>query len=216
MTDVFAEVDEEVRQDQLQKLAKKWGPPILGAVVVAVAAYGGWIYWKAEQLKARVQAGDAFAAALAKAGKETPAAALGALALVAERHEGGYRSLALLQAAALQAEQGKRDEAVALFERVAADAGADPLLRSLGTLLSVMHQADSGEPAQLAAKLAPLQDDKAPWRYSARELAAVLALRANDRARATTLYKQLADDLTAPAGLRARAAEMTAALATPR
>ena len=142
MTDVFAEVDEEVRQDQLQKLAKKWGPPILGAVVLAVAAYGGWLYWKAEQLKARVEASDAFAAALAKSSKETPAAALAALAQVAERYEGGYRTLALLQSAALQAEQGKREEAVALYERVSADAAADPLLRSLGTLLSVMHQAD--------------------------------------------------------------------------
>ena len=68
---LFREVDEEVRQEQFQKLWKRYGNAIIAlcfVVVAAVAAFKGWQYWQARQAEA---AADAFftAGTLATDGK---------------------------------------------------------------------------------------------------------------------------------------------------
>ena len=42
---LLREVDEAVRQDQLGNVVKRYGWPIAGAVTLALAAFGGWLYW---------------------------------------------------------------------------------------------------------------------------------------------------------------------------
>ncbi|CCC98577.1 hypothetical protein [Azospirillum baldaniorum] len=117
-------------------------------------------------------------------------------------------ALAQLNAAALLAREGKTAEAVAVYDTLSNNAGAAAVYRELAALLSVMHQLDSGDPAQLQARLQPLTADANPWRFSAREMSAVLAARAGDKERARTLFQQLADDSQAPAGVRSRAADL--------
>ena len=68
----------------------------------------------------------------------------------------GYRTLARLREAALKADAGDLPGALALWDQVAADASADPLLRDLASLLWAEHQIDSGDPALLEARLKAL------------------------------------------------------------
>ena len=65
----------------------------------------------------------------------------------------GYATLARLREAALKADAGDLPGAAALWDRVAGDASADPLLRDLASLLWAQHQIDSGDPALLEARL---------------------------------------------------------------
>ena len=86
------------------------------------------------------------------------------------------------------------------------------IYRDLALIMSVMHDLDIGDPAQLSASLTGLMAADNPWRHSAKELTALAAQKAGDKSKAGKLYKELADDATAPSGIRARAAEMSAIL----
>ncbi len=92
------------------------------------------------------------------------------------------------------------------------DGGIDELYAGLAGLYYVLNRIDTGDPAALAERLAPLSDAESPWRFSAREFSALLAIRQGDPDKAVEIYTQLADDAQTPTGARARAAEMLRAL----
>lgn len=211
MADIFKEVDEELRRDHAAKVWKKYGHYVIGAavaVVLATAGYQAWTWWDLEQ---RTKLSRSYAAAvdLFEQGKtEDAAAAFGELAA----DGGGYGTLAAFNKARLAAEAGDTAAAVEIWDRLAASRSVDPAFRGVATVLSVMHQSDSGDPADLETRLAPLTAEDNGFRPVALELTAILALRQGDRARAREIYTQLADDRTAPVGLRGRASQMLAAL----
>ena len=64
MTDIFKEVDEDLRREQFRKLWDRFGPYVIGLailIVVATAGIRGWDYWQEKQAQAT---GDRFLAAL--------------------------------------------------------------------------------------------------------------------------------------------------------
>jgi len=212
MADIFQEIEEDLRRERVEKLWKKYGSYVVGValgVVLTVAAYVGWQKY-AEQR--RLADGERFATALEQIRPGTEAVAADALSLVARESGAGYAVLARLREAALRAEAGETEGAIAIYDALAADDGVDALFRELALLLSVMHQMDDGDAAGLIDRLAPLTEADNPWRHSALEISGVLAFRSGDRGRAREVFTRLSDDATTPQGLRARAAEMLAIL----
>ena len=49
------EVDEEVRKEQALQFWERWGKWIAIAVVLGLAAFGGWLYWSTQQVAAAEQ-----------------------------------------------------------------------------------------------------------------------------------------------------------------
>ena len=209
---LFREVDEDVRRDRFEALWKRYGRHAFAAVTLIVVVAVGVVLWLQFQERQRLAAGGQFAAAAQLAADGEPELALDEFAALADSGGRGYRLLARLRQAALLVELGDIEDAVALYDEIAADGGVDRVYQDLATLLAVMHQVDDGDPAALIARLAPMSADGNPWHFSARELTAVLAMRAGDTARARELFTDLAGDLEAPASLRARASELLAAL----
>src|SRR5258708_37882091 len=77
VSDIFTEVDEEVRREQLKKLWERYGNYVVAAVILvvaAVAAWRGYDYW---QIRKAAETGAAYhaAARLAEGGKPGQAAA---------------------------------------------------------------------------------------------------------------------------------------------
>ncbi len=212
MADLFREVEEDLRRENLEKLWKKYGKLVIALSVAVVLAVGGVQAWRVYDQKRQEELSDRFAAALAEAQGGGAAAAIAALSEFGSPSDGGYAGLAALERARLLAESGDRDGAVALWDRIAADSALGPGFRDIAVLLSVLHQIDTADPEVLRARLEPLAGDAKAFRGSAWELMAVLALRAGDKAGATELYTKISDDREIPAGLRARAAQMLAAL----
>lgn len=212
MSDIFREVDEELKQEHYKKLWKKFGPTVIGVVVVIVAAVGGYQAWQAWDLDRRLDESDRYAAALALQDSGSLGAAEEALAGLAEPGGDGYGLLAAFEQARLRIEQGDREGAIALWDRIAGNEAAGEAFRGMADLLSVMHQVDGGDPAALEARLQPLAEVGSAFRPSALELTAVLALRRGDTARARELYTAVADDRAAPPALRTRATQMLEAL----
>lgn len=215
MPDIFDEVEEDLRAERARKFWQRFGTPILGALLLFVAGVGGWQGWRWYENRQQ----EAAAAAFLEVSRATEAegADLAAMAArfeqVAASAPAGYRTIALLRAAALQAEAGDRAGALALYDRVAADSSADPLYRDLASLMWVLRSLDSGDPATLAARIAPVARAGGPWSASARELAALVSLKAGDRAEARRALEALAADVTAPRGIRERAGRIAQGLA---
>ena len=214
MVDIFDEVDEELRAESAQKLLKRYSGLIAAAAFVVLGVAGGWQGWQWWQARQDMAAATAFVTAAAAAdGSDTldPAArlALGnAFDALAAGAPDGYRTLARLRAAALKADAGDVNGAAALWDQVAGDAGADPLLRDLATLMWAQRQLDQGDPARLEARLKPLTEPGNAWRALAQEQLALLDMRQGHTDAAKAAFRKLSQDVTAPAGVRSRAAAL--------
>ena len=211
MSDIFREIDEELRRDNLLKLWSRYGRYVIAAAVLVLIVAGAIVAWRDHQLSERRAQSTRYASALALAreGKEADAAKIfGAIA----QEGGGYAVLGSFEEAALLAKSGDRKAAIAIYDRIAAASDLDSSFRELAVLLSVMQSMPDSDPHTVIERLAPLTASGNSWRPTALELTAVARLSSGDRNGALDLYKTLADDPTAPPGLRARAAEMAAVL----
>lgn len=211
MSEIFREIDEELRRDNLLKLWSRYGRYIIAVAVLLVLAAGAIVAWRDHQANERRAQGSRYSAALAlvRQGKEAEAAKMFA---VLAREGGGYSIPSAFEEAELSAKAGDRKAAIAAYDRLAGASGIDREFRDLAVLLSVMHGLADGDPKAAIERLAPLAASGNPWRASALDLTAAAKLKSGDRGGALEIYRQLADDLAAPRGLRARAAEMAAAL----
>ena len=213
MSDIFREIDEELRRENLVKLWSRYGKYIILVAVLVVAIAGAIVAWREHQASERRAQSGRYSAALAlvREGKNADAARL----FAALAHQGGgYGLLASFEEAELLAKTGDRKGAIAAYDRLSSSSGLDREFRDLAVLLSVMHGLPDGDPKIAIERLQRLTENGNPWRASALELTAAAKLKGGDRTGALEIYKTLADDLTAPQRLRARAAEMAAALAS--
>jgi hypothetical protein len=213
--DIFDEVAEDLRAERAARLWKRFATPVIGALVLVIAGVAGWQGWQWYEARSRDAAAAAFLAAHRAAeaeGADLPAIA-GRFEGMGPQSPAGYRTIALLRAAALKAETGDRAAALALYDRVAADTAIDPLYRDLASLMWVLRSLDTADPAVLAARIAPLARADQPWSASARELAALVALRAGQPAEARRTLEALAADVTAPRAIRDRAQRIAAGIA---
>lgn len=211
MSDIFREVDEDLRRDRASELAKKYGPSVIGFAVAIVLGTLGYNLWQDWDLERRTERSDLFAAAVDLADDGDVEASVDALADMGGP-DGGYGTLASFERARLLAEEGRTDEALALWQELATSDAAGPALQGAARLYFVMHQIDEGDSGELRAMLEPLMAPGNGYRPIAMELNAMLLLRDGDRAAARQIYGEIADDLTAPPGLRARAAQVLASL----
>ena len=210
MADIFREVDEDLRRDRATKLWKTYGAYVIGAAAAIVLGTLAHQLWQSWDLDRRTELSEQYVAATGLAADDRESAIL-ALAEIGGP-DGGYGTLATFERAQILADDGRHDEALAIWDQLAADSSGGPAFQAVAILFSVMHQIDDGDPAALEAKLQPLTTADNRFRPLAMELGAILALRQGQIDQARQIYTQIADDLAAPAGLRTRAAQMVAAL----
>jgi len=211
VSDIFNEVDEELRRDRALALWKRYGRYLVGAAVAIVVATSTVVGWREYQKRQRSAEGERFATAVAdaRAGRTTEAAQ--AFAAIADTAKSGYAPLARFREAAALAQLGKLGEAVAAYDRLSAQAGNDKTFRDLARLEAALLLMNEGKIDDVMARLKPLSAEGA-MRHIARELEAMLLLRGGKTEEVKVALARIADDPEAPAGVRGRAAEMLAAL----
>lgn len=210
MSDIFQEVDEEVRREQLKKLWDRYGTYAVAAavlVVVGIAAWRGYSWWEA---KKAAEAGAAFeiASTLADAGKHQEAEA--AFAKIAVDATSSYRHLARMREAA---ELAKIDvkAALAAYEKIATDRAVGPILQDLAGLRAGALLIDAGSFDEARRRLEPLTGNDRTFRHTAREFLVLAAWRAGDATQAKRWFDMVISDAQTPANTRARV-EMLMAL----
>lgn len=219
MDEFFREVEEDIRRDRLERLARRHGTKLIAAAVLVVAVVAGATLWTRWQDWRRQD--DTLRLALALGGTDG-AGKDAALALAAYKpaQTSGASALAQLYQAVALSRSGDNAGALAVYEALASGGGADgkalgavdPVLRDLAVLALAYRQLDSHDPAALTTRLAPLTVDGNPWRFQARELTALIALRAGQGKEAAEQYRTLAEDAGAPPELRARARDLASHL----
>ena len=100
MSELFDEVDEEVRRDQLKKLWDQYSIYIVAGALLIIAAVGGWRGYQYLEAKKAAEAGSAFDAAVELSEQNKHAEAEAAFNKLAATAPSGYRMLARLRAAA--------------------------------------------------------------------------------------------------------------------
>ena len=203
MSDIFREVDEDVRRERLEQLWERHSNLIVAAALLVVLAVGGWRGYEWWEAKKAAESGAAFEAAVVLGEAGNPAEAQTAFGKIAIDGSSGYRVLARFRAAA---ELAKTDlaEAVQAYGMLSGDGKLDSTLRDLATVRGAMIMVDTAPLNELTARLEPLTSADRPFRHSARELLALAAWRAGDEAAAKRWFDLIATDAETPAGTRAR------------
>lgn len=213
---IFREVDEDLRREQIAAMWDKYGVFILvGAalIIVVVGGYNVYNWWAA---KRAAENGQAYYQATRLIDEKKGAEAIDALGKLASDAGGGYRTLSELRIAAAKAQDGHKSEAVALYEKIA-QSGGDPILRDFATLQAATLRVDDADLKEMKERLSGLITDTNPWRYSAKELLGLAAFRSGDMGESEKIFGQILSDPTVPAEMRKRAEIMLALLVkTPK
>ncbi|TMJ02200.1 MAG: tetratricopeptide repeat protein [Alphaproteobacteria bacterium] len=203
MSDIFQEVDEEVRREKLKQLWERHSNLIVALALLVVLAVGGWRGYDWWENKKAAESGAAFEAALnlAESGKQEEARA--AFSRLAQDGSSGYRALARFREAAELAKVDPAAGATA-YNALASDSGIGRTLQDLAAVRGGLILVDTAPLAELTARLEPLTAADRPFRHTARELLALAAWRTGDKAAAKRWFDLIATDAETPAGTRQR------------
>jgi hypothetical protein len=211
VSELFDEVDEEVRREQLKKLWDQYSIYIVAGALLIIAAVGGWRGYEYLEGKKAAEAGAVFdkAVELSEQNKHTEAEA--AFNDLAAKAPSGYRMLARLRAAA---EAANRDPQAAakMYDEIAADRSVGAPEQDLAKIRAAGLLLESASYPNMLARLEPATAPGATFRHTARELLALSALRANDTTAARRWLDVIAGDGETPPSLRSRAEAMQALL----
>lgn len=211
MSELFDEVDEEVRREQLKKLWDKYSIYIIALMVLVVAGVGGWRGYQYIEAQKAAEAATAFNKAVELSEQDKHAEAEAAFAALAAKAPAGYRTLARLRAAAELVAQDPK-AAAKMYDDIAADSGVGPAQRDLARIRAAMILVDTAGYADMQQRLEASTAKEATFRHSARELLALSAWRNGDAAAARKWLDVIAEDGETPPGLRSRAEALQALL----
>lgn len=209
---LLREVDDAVRQDQYSDFGKKYGRPLLAALVLGLAGFGGYLWWDSEREAAMeadseqlVSAMDQIDAGNLQTGRE-------ALDKLIASDNAGARTVALMLQGGVLLEQDDAEGAARVFGQVANDAEAPQAYRDLAVVRQVAVQFDTMEPGEIITRLKPIAVPENAYFGSAGEMLAMAYLDQGKRKEAGELFSQIAQDEDVPQSLRGRARQMAGVL----
>lgn len=211
--DVFLrEVDDALRQDQMEGFFKTYGKPVLALIVLGLAGFGGWLYWTHHQQTQREEHAEAYVQALdsLKSGNLDDAKAK--LAPLAQDGAKGNTVPPKLLMADIALKQGDVAGALKLYDAVAADTSAPQPYRDLATVRSVGANFDAMKPQDVVARLKPLAAPGNPWFGVAGELVGMAYLKMDKKDQAGPLFAAIAKDEEVSDAVRSRARQLAAVL----
>ncbi|HEY1875877.1 MAG TPA: tetratricopeptide repeat protein [Rhizomicrobium sp.] len=207
MTDIFREVEEDVRRERIEKLWKAYGNYIIAAIALVFLSIGGWQLWDRHVQQERAKVAAAFIGAQRISNPQAAASAFADLARTAPK---GYASVARLSEAGAMMASGQQSSAIDLYKQIAKDDSGT--IGMVARLRAAWALADSASRNQLEDLLKPLNQPGSAWRQNAQEVLAYADYRAMDMKSALAKFSALAADPQAPDSTRRRAEAMAAFL----
>jgi hypothetical protein len=211
---LLQEVDEAVRKDRLDTIMQRYGRWIIGGVVAALLAFGGYLFWSHQQDAARGEQAEELIAAFDKLGTN-PRAATTELQKLAAEGDPAYRAVAQMQEANIKAQTGDLKAAAALMAKVVADTKLDQALRDLALIRQTAFEYDTLKPEVVIARMKPMVDAKDPassWFASAAELSATAHYQLGQFDQAGALYGRIAKLPNVSKSLQSRSVQMAGML----
>lgn len=212
MSDIFQEVEEEYRRQQLADLWKKYRVAIIGGVsviILGVAIYQGWHYWRTSLIEQSSrqfeQAAELVASGATDKAKRDQAAKL--FETIANQGTSGYSMAAKLQAAALLSDFGNEKQAIEIYDELA-KTGSDSVFRDYAQVRGAMLTVDKASLDETKKRVEAISQKSGPWRSLAMELLAYSNWRAGKTDEALKLYAEIQKLENVPNGAKRRALEM--------
>jgi len=206
------EVDEELRRDELVNVWRRYGRWIIVAVIAALAAFGGWLYWQHYQQQRAGSEGEKLLAAYDQLAANKDAQAAPTLTELGASRSPGYRAAAKFSQADVLLKKNDLKGAAARFAEVAADNSIAQPFRDLALIRQTSAEYDSLKPQVVVDRLRPLAQKGNPWFGSAGALVAIAYLQMNRPELARTLFNQMSADENVPQSIRDRAVQMASTL----
>lgn len=213
LTDLFREIDEDIRRDRLNSLWEKYGIYVVGLAVGIVLVAGLIVGGRAWERSRDEAASARYNEVLLKAASEKPGEAAATFAAFAKEARPGYATLAGLRQAALLVEADDTKGAVAVYDAIAANSAASDVLRGMARIKAALLLVDELSYDDLRARIGDLDDAGSAWRGNARELLGLAAWKSGKYAEAAPYFDAIVKDNESSAGLRDRAHVMQAVLA---
>jgi hypothetical protein len=212
VSDIFQEVEEDVRKERLEKWWKKYGDYVIAGVSVVVIGVAGWKLYQHYQEQQRQKASSEYLSAVQMSGAGQNDLAAQAFAQIAKKAPHGYALVAEMAQADELLASGKTGEAVAIYMKLAAKENSG--LGDVARIRAAWAQADTLSTQELHTLLAPLNDGKSSWRFMAQEILAYRDFRDGKPKEALKDFQTLASATETPSTIRQRATAMVTLIRT--
>jgi hypothetical protein len=206
------EVDENLRRDQARDFLKAYGPWIVGALLLFLAAVAGWLYWQDRQQKQAAAETERLNAVMTQLGSGQVAGAESQLETLARSDADGVSAAARLTRAAIALDKANRKVAIDEYRTVMDDEDFASPYRDLATIRLTALEFDQMKPADVIARLDGLAKPGNAWFGSAGELTAMAMLKLGRKDEAGRLFAAIAADANVPNTIRSRAVQIAGTL----
>lgn len=210
MSDIFHEIEEDLRREKLDKFWEKYRFRIISGLVIIVVGVTGYLWWGEATERRNAALSDEYLAAseLMTSGNEE--AGMAALEEIIANRAGGYVVLAAMQKAAKLASDGQTDEAVRAYDAIRSSNKTEDVLGQLAAIKAGWLLVESEDYASMTARLGDIAyaGDEGPWAAAATEILAYSAVRAENYEEAEGLYNKIRNMRSATMGIIGRTAEM--------
>ena len=204
-SEVFREVDEDYRRDQMIAFWRRYGTAVAAAAVVVMIIALGFNYYIRRQQAEKEAETARFEALLSGIHPGNEQEAIQKLAAYAATAKPMQATLAMLTEASLRQRAGNDVAAAQVYHQIADGDQASQDLKDLALVRLGYIAADSEKPEPLIPRLQAIADKASPWRFSAREAIALLTAKAGQRDAAAKMFSDLAQAPGAPIDLAQRA-----------
>jgi hypothetical protein len=207
------EVDDAVREDALRSFLRRFGKPLIAAVVLGLGGLAAWLYWQSAQASEAGRQGQDFSRALDTFEQGRPKAAATAVAGLARGDAPGYRAAALMVQGNAAAAEGNVQLAATRFGSVANDQSVPQELRDMALIRQTLVEFDRLQPETVVARLRRIVADPANGAFpAAAELTALAEMQRGNNRRAGQLFLQISRADNVADSLKSRATQMAGML----
>jgi hypothetical protein len=206
------EVDENLRRDRLREAARKNAKWIVVAVVLFLAASGGFIWWQQHQDRLSEQHIEQLADIYRRIGEGNIGTAPQQLDELSRSGSKAVRASAEFTAAAVAIQQGDNKAAIEKYRGITGESSLPKPYRDAALIRQTALEFDQLKPEEVIARLEPLAKPGGAWFGTASEMTALAMIKQGKKDQAGRLFVAIAKNKTVPDDIRQRAVQIAGSL----
>lgn len=208
------EVDENLRRDQLRDFFKKNGTLLVVALILFLAASGGFIWYQQHKEQRSETEVEQLAQIFKDISVGNTAKLPAQLDDLSKAGSKGVRASAMFTRAALAIQQNDLKLATSKYREIANDDSFPRPYRDAALIRQTSLEFDSLKPQDVISRMEPLTKPGDPWFGSAGELTALAMIKQGKKREAGQLFATIAKDKDVPQAIRDRSIQIAGSLGT--
>lgn len=206
------EVDEEYRRDRLRDFFVDNRIVLISALVLFLAAAGGWIWWQSYQRDRTGREIEELAAIYQELGAGKFKEVQPQLKTLEDGSSEAVRTTATFTSAAIDLQNNNAKAATAKYRAIAEDDGLPEPYREIALIRQTALEFDQLKPDEVIARMKPFAAPGEPWFGSAGEMTALALIKQGKKDEAGKLFAAIGRDKSVPEVIRGRAVQMASSL----